>query len=110
MTPAQEIALREAMMILAERENRRMRMVCHPTHPNWRRNDYGETTRHRVWNALGSAPLTSDQIADAIGATRKNVSGILRSMVRNGAVVQTCDDGVYRWSLVGAKKKENDND
>jgi hypothetical protein len=31
-------------------------------------------------------------------------------MVRNGAVVQTCDDGVYRWSLVGAKKKENDND
>ncbi|NBT50449.1 MAG: hypothetical protein EBT12_02640 [Marivivens sp.] len=33
MTPQQEIALREAMMKLAERENRRMRMVCRPAHP-----------------------------------------------------------------------------
>lgn len=103
MTPQQEIALREGMAIHAERENRRMRMICRPVHPNAGKHDYGETTRHKVWATLTGVPLTSDQIADAIGANRSTVQGLLRSMVRTGAAVQETTNGVHRWSRAGAR-------
>lgn len=102
MNPAQEIALREGMAIYAERENRRMRVVCRPVHPNAGKYDFGETTRSKVWNTLTGVPLTSEQIADAIGANRRTVQGILRAMVRSGAAIQETTNGVHRWSRVGA--------
>lgn len=98
MNPAQEIALREGMAIHAERENRRMRMVCRPAHPNAGKHDYGETTRHKVWATLTGVPLTSNQVADAIGANRSTVQGLLNSMTRAGAAVKTREGNVNRWS------------
>lgn len=99
MTPAQEIALRKAMMILAERENRRMRMVCRPAHPNSGSGaDYENTVVDRVADALSDNLMTVKEICDLTDARRSGVNSALRKLLHEGKARRVFVRREYLWA------------
>lgn len=99
MTPQQEIALRDAMMNLAERENRRMRMVCRPARPNSGSGAvYEGTVIDRVADALSDNLMTVKDICDLTDAKRSAVNSAFRKLLREGQARRLLVGREYLWA------------